>query len=84
MSIKSHGTGKIHDKDILALVKENFDFRLGTMTINLDLKMGGNGRFLSKAAVQTGPDEAWLLCPVTQVEETKQMLRMITILVTET
>ncbi|CAN1144961.1 Protein NRT1/ PTR FAMILY 5.2 [Linum perenne] len=38
-------------------------------------------RFLSKAAVQTGLDEPWLLCPVTQVEETKQMLRMIPVLV---
>ncbi|CAI0383087.1 unnamed protein product [Linum tenue] len=39
-------------------------------------------RFLNKAAVQTGSDDGpWMLCPVTQVEETKQMLRMIPILV---
>ncbi|KAL5990394.1 hypothetical protein ACLOJK_011294 [Asimina triloba] len=37
-------------------------------------------RFLNKAAVKTGLDSPWLLCPVTQVEETKQMLRMIPIL----
>ncbi|MBA0758464.1 hypothetical protein Gotri_021457 [Gossypium trilobum] len=31
-------------------------------------------RFLDKAAVKTGPNSAWKLCPVTQVEETKQMI----------
>jgi dipeptide/tripeptide permease len=39
-------------------------------------------RFLSKAAVKTGATNPWMLCSVTQVEETKQMLRMIPILVT--
>ncbi|KAJ0093799.1 hypothetical protein Patl1_25666 [Pistacia atlantica] len=38
-------------------------------------------RFLNKAAVKTGSTDPWLLCSVTQVEETKQMLRMIPILV---
>ncbi|XP_061352915.1 protein NRT1/ PTR FAMILY 5.2-like [Gastrolobium bilobum] len=39
-------------------------------------------RFLSKASVNTGSStSAWVLCPVTNVEETKQMLRMIPILV---
>ncbi|XP_019449956.1 PREDICTED: protein NRT1/ PTR FAMILY 5.2-like [Lupinus angustifolius] len=38
-------------------------------------------RFLSKASVNTGSSSKWMLCPVTQVEETKQMLRMIPILV---
>ncbi|KAM0949354.1 putative proton-dependent oligopeptide transporter family, MFS transporter superfamily [Dioscorea sansibarensis] len=38
-------------------------------------------RILDKAAVKTGPTSAWMLCPVTQVEETKQMLRMIPILI---
>ncbi|KAH6778070.1 peptide transporter 3 [Perilla frutescens var. hirtella] len=38
-------------------------------------------RFLNKACVKTGSTSPWLLCPVTQVEETKQMLRMIPILV---
>lgn len=36
--------------------------------------------FLNKAAVKTGSMTQWILCPVTQVEETKQMLRMIPIL----
>ncbi|XP_010264930.1 PREDICTED: protein NRT1/ PTR FAMILY 5.2-like [Nelumbo nucifera] len=39
-------------------------------------------RFFDKAAVQTSSDSPWKLCPVTQVEETKQMLRMIPIMVT--
>lgn len=38
-------------------------------------------RFLNKAAVKTGSTNPWMLCSVTQVEETKQMLRMIPILV---
>ncbi|XP_077227411.1 protein NRT1/ PTR FAMILY 5.2-like isoform X2 [Tasmannia lanceolata] len=37
-------------------------------------------RFLNKAAVKLGPNTPWMLCSVTQVEETKQMLRMIPIL----
>ncbi|KZV34012.1 hypothetical protein F511_02785 [Dorcoceras hygrometricum] len=38
-------------------------------------------RFLNKASVKTGSSSPWMLCSVTQVEETKQMLRMIPILV---
>ncbi|XP_030463970.1 protein NRT1/ PTR FAMILY 5.2-like [Syzygium oleosum] len=38
-------------------------------------------RFLNKACVQTGTTSPWKLCSVTQVEETKQMLRMIPILI---
>ncbi|OMO95380.1 Proton-dependent oligopeptide transporter family [Corchorus olitorius] len=38
-------------------------------------------RFLNKAAVETGSTDPWMLCSVTRVEETKQMLRMIPILV---
>ncbi|XP_059630394.1 protein NRT1/ PTR FAMILY 5.2-like [Cornus florida] len=38
-------------------------------------------RFLNKASVKTGSTDPWMLCPVTQVEETKQMLRMLPILV---
>ncbi|KAL8104872.1 hypothetical protein AgCh_028876 [Apium graveolens] len=37
-------------------------------------------RFLNKACVKTGPADEWTLSTVTQVEETKQMLRMIPIL----
>ncbi|KAA8548860.1 hypothetical protein F0562_000544 [Nyssa sinensis] len=39
-------------------------------------------RFLDKACVQTGSTNPWMLCTVTQVEETKQMVRMIPILIT--
>lgn len=37
-------------------------------------------RFLDKAAVRSGPNTPWLLCPVTQVEETKQMIKMLPVL----
>ncbi|XAR62681.1 hypothetical protein NMG60_11017529 [Bertholletia excelsa] len=37
-------------------------------------------RFLNKACVKVGSTGPWMLCPVTQVEETKQMMRMIPIL----
>ncbi|XP_047942293.1 protein NRT1/ PTR FAMILY 5.2-like isoform X2 [Salvia hispanica] len=36
--------------------------------------------FLDKAAVQTGSSSPWMLSPVTQVEQTKQMVKMIPIL----
>lgn len=38
-------------------------------------------RFLNKACVKTTSMGPWSLCPVTQVEETKQMLLMIPILI---
>ncbi|KAK4421799.1 protein NRT1/ PTR FAMILY 5.2 [Sesamum alatum] len=38
-------------------------------------------RFLNKACLKTGSTSPWMLCSVTQVEETKQMLRMIPILI---
>ncbi|WOL10641.1 hypothetical protein Cni_G19400 [Canna indica] len=37
--------------------------------------------FLNKAAVKSGPTSPWMLCTVTQVEETKQMVHMIPILI---
>ncbi|GMI75976.1 S-adenosylmethionine synthetase 1, S-ADENOSYLMETHIONINE SYNTHETASE-1 [Hibiscus trionum] len=61
--VDSYGTGKIPDKEILEIVKENFDFRPGMITINLDLKRGGNGRFLKTAAYghfgRDDPDFTW-------------------------
>lgn len=39
-------------------------------------------RFLDKAAVNSGPSTPWMLCPVTQVEETKQMMKMLPVLLT--
>ncbi|VAI59246.1 unnamed protein product [Triticum turgidum subsp. durum] len=56
--IDSYGTGKIPDREILKLVKENFDFRPGMISINLDLKKGGN-RFIKTAAYgHFGRDDA--------------------------
>ncbi|THF93969.1 protein NRT1/ PTR FAMILY 5.2-like [Camellia sinensis] len=37
-------------------------------------------RLLDKAAIKTGPSSPWNLCSVTQVEEAKQMIKMIPIL----
>lgn len=37
-------------------------------------------RFLDKAAVKNGPNTPWMLSTVTQVEETKQMIKMVPIL----
>lgn len=61
--VDTYKTGKIPDKEILQIVKENFDFRPGMITINLDLKRGGNGRFLKTAAYghfgRDDPDFTW-------------------------
>ncbi|PNY00389.1 peptide transporter PTR3-a-like protein, partial [Trifolium pratense] len=40
------------------------------------------GRFLDKAGLNTGQTSPWMLCTVTQIEETKQMIKMIPILIT--
>ncbi|KAJ9169650.1 hypothetical protein P3X46_017814 [Hevea brasiliensis] len=37
-------------------------------------------RLLDKAAVKNGSSSPWMLCPVTQVEETKQMIKMLPVL----
>ncbi|KAL3753106.1 hypothetical protein ACJRO7_000495 [Eucalyptus globulus] len=37
-------------------------------------------RYLDKAAVKIDSSSPWMLCPVTQVEETKQMVKMLPIL----
>ncbi|KAH1195265.1 S-adenosylmethionine synthase 4 [Glycine max] len=54
---------EIPDKDILALMKENFDFRPGMIAINLDLMRGGNFRFQKTAAYghfgRDDPDFTW-------------------------
>ncbi|KAK9087806.1 hypothetical protein Syun_030200 [Stephania yunnanensis] len=44
------------------------------------IKSTSSLRFLNKAAVIVGPGTPWMLCSVTQVEETKQMLCMIPIM----
>ncbi|KAK8498743.1 hypothetical protein V6N12_064034 [Hibiscus sabdariffa] len=61
--VDSYKTGKIPDKDILALIKEAFDFRPGMISINLDLKRGGNFRYQKTAAYghfgRDDPDFTW-------------------------
>ncbi|KAL1307531.1 hypothetical protein AAHE18_17G038700 [Arachis hypogaea] len=61
--VDTYKTGKIPDKDILALIKENFDFKLGMIAINLDLMRGGNFRYQKTAAYghfrRDDPDFTW-------------------------
>nr|XP_029143595.1 protein NRT1/ PTR FAMILY 5.2-like [Arachis hypogaea] len=38
--------------------------------------------FLDKAAIKTKQTQPWMLCTMTQVEETKQMMKMVPIMVT--
>ncbi|KAI9196009.1 hypothetical protein LWI28_020230 [Acer negundo] len=61
--VDTYKTGKIPDKDILVLIKENFDFRPGMIAINLDLKRGGNLRYQKTAAYghfgRDDPDFTW-------------------------
>ncbi|XP_031276963.1 protein NRT1/ PTR FAMILY 5.2-like isoform X1 [Pistacia vera] len=38
-------------------------------------------RFLDKAAIKCASGSPWMLCPVTQVEKTKQMVKMLPILI---
>ena len=80
--VDTHATGKIPDKEILKIVKESFDFRPGMIAINLDLKRGGNGRFLKTAAHghfgRDDPDFAWeVVKPLKEKEDDPQpeMLR---------
>jgi S-adenosylmethionine synthetase len=57
--VDSYGTGKIPDKEILAKVKNTFDFRPGMIAINLDLRRGGNKRYQKTAAYgHFGRDDA--------------------------
>ncbi|KAI7725036.1 hypothetical protein M8C21_029807 [Ambrosia artemisiifolia] len=61
--VDTYKTGTIPDSDILALIKENFDFRPGMMAINLDLTRGRNYRYQKTAAYghfgREDPDFTW-------------------------
>ncbi|KAL5563631.1 hypothetical protein UlMin_033378 [Ulmus minor] len=50
MFVDTYKIGKIEDNDILALIKEKFDFRLGMISINLDLVRGGSYRYQKTVA----------------------------------
>ncbi|OAY78192.1 Protein NRT1/ PTR FAMILY 5.2, partial [Ananas comosus] len=62
----------LHDPDLQDYANKNRKFRRIRPTPAL--------RALNKAAVKTGPATPWMLCTVTQVEETKLILKMIPIL----
>ncbi|KAE8662526.1 Protein NRT1/ PTR FAMILY 5.2 [Hibiscus syriacus] len=54
---------------------------LGTFTRILQVLVAAVSKFLDKAAVKSGSNSPWMLCPVTQVEETKRMAKMIPLLI---
>ncbi|GBG91583.1 hypothetical protein CBR_g52619 [Chara braunii] len=60
--VDTYGTGAIPDRDILAIVKENFDFRPGMVAQQLDLNRGGY-RYRKTAAYghfgRSDPDFTW-------------------------
>ncbi|KAJ4774250.1 Protein NRT1/ PTR FAMILY 5.3 [Rhynchospora pubera] len=63
--------------------KELYELDLANYTKRKQFRMESTTvlRFLNKAAVKTeGPSTPWTLCTVTQVEETKQMLKMLPVL----
>ncbi|XP_055813745.1 protein NRT1/ PTR FAMILY 5.2-like [Solanum dulcamara] len=63
--------------------KELYELDLGEYTKNGKVRIDSTPtlRFLNKACVKVDTTDPWMLCSVTQVEETKQMLRMIPILI---
>ncbi|GMH19922.1 hypothetical protein Nepgr_021763 [Nepenthes gracilis] len=69
--------------DVPSDPKELYELNLDGYTKNGKFRIDSTPslRFLNKAAVMTGSNSgAWMLCTVTHVEEAKQMLRMIPIL----
>ncbi|CAN0897616.1 Protein NRT1/ PTR FAMILY 5.2 [Linum grandiflorum] len=62
-------------KQLYELGVDQYD-KLGKFTVDHTPSL----RFLDKAAVGTGSTSPWQLTPVTQVEETKQMLKMLPVL----
>eukprot|EP00253_Pinus_taeda_P002106 PITA_02106 len=71
--VDTHGTGKILYTEILQLINENFDFRPSMISINLDLKRGGNMRFKKIAAYGhlgwDDPDFTWEIVKVLKWEK---------------
>ncbi|KAF6145543.1 hypothetical protein GIB67_037576 [Kingdonia uniflora] len=63
--------------------KELYELSLGDYAKNGKFRIDYSTslRILDKAAVKSGPTGPWVLCPVTQVEETKQMIKMLPVLV---
>ncbi|KAH0455234.1 hypothetical protein IEQ34_015266 [Dendrobium chrysotoxum] len=46
------------------------------------IKHSASLRFFDKAAVMTGSNSPWMLCPVTQIEETKQIIKLLPVCMT--
>ncbi|KAF3436109.1 hypothetical protein FNV43_RR23201 [Rhamnella rubrinervis] len=56
------------------------DLELYANSKNFRIELTPTLIFLDKATVKSGPTSPWMLCAVTQVEETKQMIKMMPIL----
>ncbi|CAM8962578.1 unnamed protein product [Rhodiola kirilowii] len=65
-------------KDLHELSLEDYA-KLGKLRIDHSVSL----RFMDKAVVRTGSNTDWTLCTVTQVEETKQMVKMLPILLAQ-
>ncbi|XP_017411106.1 protein NRT1/ PTR FAMILY 5.2 [Vigna angularis] len=76
----SKGRTRIYHSSSLRLVIKFFLFKLYISFVYCNLT--NVCRFLDKAAVKTGETSPWMLCTVTQIEETKQMMKMVPILIT--
>ncbi|KAL0911844.1 hypothetical protein M5K25_017769 [Dendrobium thyrsiflorum] len=46
------------------------------------IKHSASLRFFDKAAVMTGSNSPWILCSVTQIEETKQIIKLLPVCIT--
>ncbi|EYU36152.1 hypothetical protein ABFS82_14G240700 [Erythranthe guttata] len=61
--VDSYGTGKVADRDLLEVIKTEFDFRPGIIAVDLDLKRGGDFRYQKTAAYghfgRDDPDFTW-------------------------
>ncbi|KAH6814654.1 methionine adenosyltransferase 3 [Perilla frutescens var. frutescens] len=71
--VDSYGTGKVGDREIMKMVRDNFDFRPGMIAVDLDLKRGGCFRY-EKTAVyghfgrDDDPDFTWEVVKPLKVE----------------
>ncbi|KAK2632074.1 hypothetical protein EUGRSUZ_L02031 [Eucalyptus grandis] len=78
--------GTLFGNTVLVYIQDDVGRALGyglptlALAVAIAIFLAGTPRFLNKACVRTGSTSLWKLSSVTQVEETKQMLRMIPIL----
>ncbi|KAK1564545.1 hypothetical protein Q3G72_005549 [Acer saccharum] len=70
--VDTYETWKIPDKDILVLIQDNFDFRLGMIAMNLDLQRERYQKTTaSELFGQDEPDFTWEIVKVLNVDVIK-------------